>query len=326
MIYFQELPCESASRVDTPSRLTLALLVPLAPACDRSADRSESGERRHHRRHRGRRRDRRRRRVRRPGACARGGARGARGPGDGVRRRKRGGRRPSAAPASPSIPRARCSCAAARRRSRSAASTTRSRRCAAPPVSSADSSPTRRSLGGDEQSPLGHPRAPRAERPLRRRDRRARHARQGGVGLRDVQDAGDEYVDLGARAANARRMEARLVEMLATRTGKLSDVAHGRAGAAAGPRGDRALRRAAQVAGASHGAQLDRHHAARAGLRARPARSEPDRRSRSPRRGAVRSGSLAWSIAALGVIVPVGLVVGGLVLAARKLPRLRGTG
>ena len=34
----------------------------------------------------------------------------------------------------------------------------------------------------------------------------------------------EEYVDLGARLANARRVEARLAEMLATRTGKLSDV------------------------------------------------------------------------------------------------------
>jgi len=39
-----------------------------------------------------------------------------------------------------------------------------------------------------------------------------------------AEDVGEEYVDLGARAANARRVEARLVEMLATRTGKLSDV------------------------------------------------------------------------------------------------------
>jgi hypothetical protein len=39
-----------------------------------------------------------------------------------------------------------------------------------------------------------------------------------------AEDVGEEYVDLGARAANARKVEARLVEMLATRTGKLSDV------------------------------------------------------------------------------------------------------
>jgi hypothetical protein len=39
-----------------------------------------------------------------------------------------------------------------------------------------------------------------------------------------AEDVSEEYVDLGARLANARRVEARLVEMLATRTGKLSDV------------------------------------------------------------------------------------------------------
>jgi hypothetical protein len=40
----------------------------------------------------------------------------------------------------------------------------------------------------------------------------------------NAEDVAEEYVDLGARAANARKVEARLVEMLATRTGKLSDV------------------------------------------------------------------------------------------------------
>jgi hypothetical protein len=39
-----------------------------------------------------------------------------------------------------------------------------------------------------------------------------------------VQDVGDEYVDLSARVANARHMEARLVEMLARRTGRLSEA------------------------------------------------------------------------------------------------------
>jgi hypothetical protein len=40
----------------------------------------------------------------------------------------------------------------------------------------------------------------------------------------NAEDVAEEYVDLGARLANARRVEARLVELLATRTGKLSDV------------------------------------------------------------------------------------------------------
>ncbi|MBV9773094.1 MAG: DUF4349 domain-containing protein [Gemmatimonadetes bacterium] len=39
-----------------------------------------------------------------------------------------------------------------------------------------------------------------------------------------AEDAGEEFVDVSARVANARRLEARLVELLATRTGKLEDV------------------------------------------------------------------------------------------------------
>ncbi|HEX4932083.1 MAG TPA: DUF4349 domain-containing protein [Gemmatimonadaceae bacterium] len=39
-----------------------------------------------------------------------------------------------------------------------------------------------------------------------------------------AQDVGEEFVDLEARTANARRLEARLVTLLATRTGKLEDV------------------------------------------------------------------------------------------------------
>jgi hypothetical protein len=37
-------------------------------------------------------------------------------------------------------------------------------------------------------------------------------------------DVGEEYVDAGARLANARRLEERLLELLATRTGNLQDV------------------------------------------------------------------------------------------------------
>ena len=39
-----------------------------------------------------------------------------------------------------------------------------------------------------------------------------------------AEEVGEEYVDVNARVANARRLEARLVDLLATRTGKLSDV------------------------------------------------------------------------------------------------------
>jgi hypothetical protein len=39
-----------------------------------------------------------------------------------------------------------------------------------------------------------------------------------------TEDVGEEYVDVGARMANGRRLEERLVGLLATRAGKLSDV------------------------------------------------------------------------------------------------------
>jgi hypothetical protein len=39
-----------------------------------------------------------------------------------------------------------------------------------------------------------------------------------------AQDVGEEFVDVTARVANARRLEERLVTLLATRTGKLDDV------------------------------------------------------------------------------------------------------
>jgi FlaG/FlaF family flagellin (archaellin) len=38
------------------------------------------------------------------------------------------------------------------------------------------------------------------------------------------EDVGEEYVDLSTRVANARRLEQRLVQLLATRTGRLEDV------------------------------------------------------------------------------------------------------
>jgi hypothetical protein len=40
----------------------------------------------------------------------------------------------------------------------------------------------------------------------------------------NVADVGEEFVDVTARVANARQLERRLIDLLATRTGKLSDV------------------------------------------------------------------------------------------------------
>jgi hypothetical protein len=39
-----------------------------------------------------------------------------------------------------------------------------------------------------------------------------------------AQDVGEEFTDITARVANGRRLEQRLIELIATRTGKLSDV------------------------------------------------------------------------------------------------------
>jgi Domain of unknown function (DUF4349) len=39
-----------------------------------------------------------------------------------------------------------------------------------------------------------------------------------------TQDVGEEYVDVSARVQNARRLESRLIELLANRTGRLADV------------------------------------------------------------------------------------------------------
>lgn len=40
----------------------------------------------------------------------------------------------------------------------------------------------------------------------------------------NVEDVGEEYVDIAARVANAKRLEERLISLLATRTGRLQDV------------------------------------------------------------------------------------------------------
>jgi hypothetical protein len=39
-----------------------------------------------------------------------------------------------------------------------------------------------------------------------------------------AQDVGEEFTDVSARVANGRKLESRLIDLLATRTGKLSDV------------------------------------------------------------------------------------------------------
>jgi hypothetical protein len=138
-----------------------------------------------------------------------------------------------------------------------------------------------------------------------------------------VQDVGEEYVDLGARVANARHMEARLVEMLARRTGKLSEALTV----------EQELRRVRE--------EIERYDARLKWLERRSAMSsieitmrEPmsvlDQRGPSPIAEAFAEAwrravaVLAWSIAALGLLVPLGLVLLGIYVLARRVPRLGG--
>ena len=136
-----------------------------------------------------------------------------------------------------------------------------------------------------------------------------------------AEDVGEEYVDLGARAANARRVEARLVEMLATRTGKLSDVLTV----------EQELARVRQ--------EIERHDARLRWLERRAALSsltvalhEPvgliDRPSPGPIVEAIglawqrMLGIIAWCIASLGILVPLGVLVGVGILVLRRGPSL----
>jgi hypothetical protein len=137
-------------------------------------------------------------------------------------------------------------------------------------------------------------------------------------------DVGEEYVDLGARAANARRVEARLVELLATRTGKLSDVLTV----------EQELARVRQ--------EIERHDARLRYLERRAALSslnvtlhQPlaliDRPQPGPIVEAIalaweRTLSvLAWCIASLGIIVPVSVLfgLGWLMFRRANWPRYR---
>jgi hypothetical protein len=136
-----------------------------------------------------------------------------------------------------------------------------------------------------------------------------------------AQDVGDEYVDLGARAANARRVEARLAELLANRTGKLSEVLTV----------EQELARVRQ--------EIERYDARLKWLERRTALSSLDVSlheplpliERQPGPGPLAEalaraweravGVLAWCIASLGILVPLGLLIGAGVVVARRVLR-----
>lgn len=123
-----------------------------------------------------------------------------------------------------------------------------------------------------------------------------------------VEDVGEEYVDMTARMANAKRLEDRLVNLLATRTGKLEDVLAV----------ERELARVRE--------EIERYEGRLKFLRTRAAVStlsvtvhEPAPiLGRSPGENPIAAalrqawrnfvGFVAWFIASLGVLIPLGAI------------------
>jgi hypothetical protein len=139
-----------------------------------------------------------------------------------------------------------------------------------------------------------------------------------------AEDVGEEYVDTGARMANARRLEERLVQLLATRTGKLEDVLAV----------ERELARVRE--------EIERHEGRLRFLRTRAATStlvlslhEPVPIVGEGSGGSVLGdafarawrgfvGTIALLIASTGVVVPIALLLGAAAWAVRRWRAPRG--
>lgn len=131
-----------------------------------------------------------------------------------------------------------------------------------------------------------------------------------------TQDVGEEYVDLEARIANAKRLEERLTELLRTRTGKLEDVLAV----------ERELARVRE--------EIDRIEGRMRFLRSRVAMSHLTVMLQEPAPLVGMPGDniladafrrawrnfvqfIAWLIAASGILVPLGILVGAAWLLLR---------
>jgi len=138
-----------------------------------------------------------------------------------------------------------------------------------------------------------------------------------------AQDVGEEFVDVTARMENARRLERRLVELLATRTGKLDDVLAV----------ERELARVRE--------EIERYegrlrylsaHVATSTIVATVHEKAPivaTQPGTNPLRQAVVNMwrnfvyFLAWSIEALGILVPAGAIAMAVLLGRRRWKRTR---
>lgn len=132
-----------------------------------------------------------------------------------------------------------------------------------------------------------------------------------------TEDVGEEFVDVSARVSNAHRLESRLIDLLARRTGKLEDVLQV----------ERELARVRE--------EIERYEGRIRYLRTRTAIStlsvtahERAPILRQPGRSPLAEASVqAWRnfisflsalIAALGVLIPLGLVLGGVAWGVRQ--------
>ena len=134
-----------------------------------------------------------------------------------------------------------------------------------------------------------------------------------------AEDVSEEYVDLGARLANARRVEARLVEMLGKRTGKLSDVLTVEQELARVRQ--EAERYEARIRWLEHRASLS---SLSVSLHEKAPLIEPPRGNGPILEAFAEAWSrfvafTAWFIASLGILIPVGAVIGVLILVTRRL-------
>ena len=138
--------------------------------------------------------------------------------------------------------------------------------------------------------------------------------------VEEVQDVGEEFVDVDARLTNARRLQARLLELLDRRTGKLEDVLAV----------ERELARVRE--------EIERYEGRLRFLRTRVATStlvvflhEPSPLVGSPGENVLTNAFrdawrnfirfLAWTIAASGIIIPLALLAGLAVLATLRVRR-----
>jgi len=134
-----------------------------------------------------------------------------------------------------------------------------------------------------------------------------------------AEDVSEEYVDLGARLANARRVEARLVEMLGKRTGKLSDVLTVEQELARVRQ--EAERYEARIRWLEHRASLS---SLSVSLHEKAPLIDPPRGNGPILEAFAEAWNrfvafTAWFIASLGILIPAGAVVGVMIMVARRL-------